>query len=176
MLCASSRAGSCVSSIHSNSTFFIFLAKSMYFALSGFDPGHQSVYESNAEAFVLRLEQAQDEWQPLLQKLAGKSVVFYHNSWPYFARFCGIRVVDFIEPKPGVPPSPGHIRRLVETIKSGEIGIIAMEPYFEYKVPEMLAAKTGARIVVVSPSVGGVPEADSYLAMIEYNLRALAGE
>ena len=145
-------------------------------ALSGFDPQHAPEFEANAKEYVDKLKKAQEGWAPLIAALRGKKVVFYHNSWPYFARFSGMKVVDFVESKPGVPPGPGHLRQLIETIKAGEIKLIAIEPYFERKVPEMLAEKTGAKVVLVSPSVGALSGTDTYLDLIEYNLRVLAGE
>jgi len=145
-------------------------------ALSAFDPQHADNYEANAKAYLDKLKKVRQSWEPYIKALQGKKAVFYHNSWPYFAAFSGIKVIDFVEPKPGVPPSPGHIRQLIEKIEAGRIEIIAVEPYFERRIPEMLAEKTGATVVVVSPSVGGVPETNSYIEMVEYNLRVLAGE
>jgi ABC-type Zn uptake system ZnuABC Zn-binding protein ZnuA len=144
-------------------------------ALGSIDPEHVTLYNKNAAAYLDGLHKRQESWAPYLEQVRDKKIIFYHNTWPYFTKFAGLVAVDHVEPQPGIPPSPGHIRRLIETINAGNIEVIAVEPYFDLKVPRMLAEKTGARVVIVCPSVGGVSGVDSYAAMIEHNLRVLAG-
>ncbi len=145
-------------------------------ALTSFDPGHVDTYRRNADAYLERLDSAKEEWQQYASQLKGKKLVFYHNSWPYFADYFGIEVVEHVEPKPGIHPSPGHIQKLQKLLAAGEIQAIAVEPYFDHNIPEMLSEKSGVPVVNVCPSIGGVPGVESYPQMIEYNLRVLAGE
>lgn len=151
------------------------IVETMTLAFGNIDPEHAALYNTNAAAYLEALQQQQQAWAAYLEQVRGRKIIFYHNTWPYFTRFAGLIAVDHVEPKPGIPPPPGHINHLLETIQAGNIDIIAVEPYFDLKVPRMLAEKTGARVVIVCPSVGGVSGVDSYPAMIEYNLRVLAG-
>ncbi len=152
-----------------------FIIETITQALDEFDPEHATMYAENASAYLDALHKHREAWAPYLEQVRDKKIIFYHNTWPYFTKFAGLVAVEHVEPKPGIPPSPGHLRHLLETIDAGHIEIIAVEPYFDLKVPRMLAEKTGAKVVVVCPSVGGAPGVDSYAAMIEHNLRVLAG-
>jgi ABC-type Zn uptake system ZnuABC Zn-binding protein ZnuA len=79
-------------------------------------------------------------------------------------------VVGYIEPKPGIPPSPSHTLDVMQEIKRDGVKVIAVEPYFDLKTPNAIARDTGAKVLVLSPSVGGVKEASSYIALFDYNI------
>ena len=111
-------------------------------------------------------------WSAQLAPLRGKGLVTYHKSWIYFASRFGLRVAGEIEPKPGVPPTAGHLADLVATMKAEQVNLILQEPFYSPKAAEQVAAKTGARVVVVANSVGGQPEATDYLALMD----RIAGE
>jgi ABC-type Zn uptake system ZnuABC Zn-binding protein ZnuA len=100
--------------------------------------------------------------------------VTYHNSWPNFVRRFGLIVVGYVEPRPGIPPSPSHTLELINTIKSQGAKGILVEPYFDLKTPEAVARASGARVLVLSPSVGGVKQATDYFKLFDYNLDLLA--
>ncbi len=125
-------------------------------------------------AFERRVDEALARWLVEYTSLQGRKVIFYHNSWPYFSERFGLETVQFLEPKPGVPPSPTHLNRLLTIIEEDNVKLVAMEPYFSDQATSFLARKTGVQVVKLAQSVGALPEADSYLEMFEYNLRALA--
>ena len=79
----------------------------------------------------------------------------YHRSWSNFAEAFGLDVVGYVEPKPGIPPSPAHQLALSEEMKRQGIRVIIVEPYFDLKTPNAIARNTGAKVLVVPPSVGG---------------------
>jgi zinc/manganese transport system substrate-binding protein len=107
-------------------------------------------------------------WLAQMQPLRGLKIVTYHKSWTYFAERFGLDIVDQVEPKPGIPPSPGHIADLITKMRQDKIKIILMEPFYERAAPDKIAAETGAKVVVVPLSVGGAPEAKDYISLINY--------
>lgn len=106
-------------------------------------------------------------WFAAMRPLKGAKIVTYHKSWTYFADRFGLQVVDQLEPKPGIPPSPGHVAELIEKMKSENAKIILMEPFYERKAPDEVASRTGAVVAVVALSVGGQPEAKDYISLID---------
>lgn len=115
-------------------------------------------------------------WLAAMQPLRGRSIVTYHRSWVYFAHRFGLRIAGEIEPKPGVPPSAGHLRDLADTIRQQDVGTLLQEPFYSRKAAERLARETGARVVVVANSVGGEAEAGDYLALMDLIVKRLTEE
>lgn len=142
--------------------------------LAALDPDHAEEYQANLERFEERLSEKEKEWDSLAQPLKGIKVVTYHNSWPNFARRFGIEIVNYIEPKPGIPPAPAHIHSLIRQIQREDIPLILVEPYFDQKLPEKVARETGARLLVFPPSVGGKEEIRTYFDLFDYNLKLLS--
>ena len=86
----------------------------------------------------------------------GLKVVTYHRSWSNLVAAFGIEVVGYVEPRPGIPPSPSHTLTLMQEMKRQNIKLVLVEPYFDLKTPNAIARDTGAKVVVLTPSVGGV--------------------
>ena len=80
-----------------------------------------------------------------------------------------------MEPKPGIPPSPSHSLELVQEMKAQGVKLIVVEPYFDTKTPDSIAAQVGGRVLVLAPSVGGAKEATDYIQVFDYNVNRLAG-
>ncbi len=137
------------------------------------DPSHSEVYEHRYQQFIKKLGQKLTEWIHRGKALNGKKVVAYHNTWPYFTRRFKLNIVAFIEPKPGIPPSPKHTQTVIQQIKSEHVTLIMMEPYFSRSTPDMMARSTGARVVVLPSSVLGVPEASGYFELFDTLLNRL---
>lgn len=108
-----------------------------------------------------------DGWLAKLKPLERAKIVTYHRSWPYLARRFHLDVVVELEPKPGIPPGPGHIRNVINTMKSDKVGIILMEPFYSRTDADAVAERTGARVVVAATAVNGQEGADSYTTMID---------
>ena len=138
------------------------------------DKANAAVYEKNEKAFEARLDAAEKTWAPLLAQIKGKPVIGWHTSWRYFAEYNGMKIVAFMEPKPGVPPSASHLAKVMSTIRETGAKVIVMEPFYDKKVGEMVAKQTGARVLVLPTSVEGVKEAKDYIQLITYNLTQLA--
>jgi ABC-type Zn uptake system ZnuABC Zn-binding protein ZnuA len=113
-------------------------------------------------------------WLGALRPHAGRKIVTYHRSWTYFANRFGLVVANELEPKPGIPPSPGHVAEVIKQIKAADVGVLLMEPYYSRKAPDLIASETGITIVQCANSVGGEPGADDYLAMIDNVVQRVA--
>ncbi len=105
----------------------------------------------------------------------GTKVVTYHRSWPNFTDRFGLNVIGYVEPKPGIPPSPSHTIDLIAEMKRQQVKVILVEPYFDLKTPESIARDAGGKVLVLPPSVGGVKEAPDYIALFDYNVNLLTG-
>jgi zinc/manganese transport system substrate-binding protein len=123
--------------------------------------------------FDRRLTEAEKRWRAMIAPYKGLKIVTYHRSWPNFADAFGLDVIGYVEPKPGIPPSPAHTLALIEQMKRQNIKIILVEPYFDLKTPNAIARDTGAQVLVMPPSVGGVKEVTNYFQLFDYDLNLL---
>lgn len=149
------------------------IGKTIVGALSQADPAGEPIYRANLLKLSEQIDKSLETWAEEYADLRGRRVIFYHNTWPYFANRFGLDVVQFVEPKPGIMPTPSHLERLITLIREDDIKVVAMEPYFSDKAPKFLAGKTGVQIVRMAQSVGARPPATSYFKMIDYNLEIL---
>ena len=155
------------------------IARAVAAKLAALDPAGADAYRKNLAAFEARLTEGEARWAKAMAPHAGTKVVTYHRSWPNFAKAFGLDVVGYLEPKPGIPPTPQHKLEIVNLMAAQKVPLILMEVYFDEKDPNFVASKTGAKVVVLPPSVGGVPEAKDYVALFDTNVdllvKALAG-
>src|SRR5688572_10776571 len=150
------------------------IAKLFRETFSKLDAKNASTYEANEKAFTQRLDGAERTWQADLAKIKGKPVVAWHTSWRYFAEYTGMNIVGFMEPKPGVPPSPSHLAGLIQTVKRTGAKVIVMEPFYDRKTADFVASKTGAKVLVLPPSVGGAKGLDDYIQLMTHDIHQLA--
>src|SRR5438128_3329246 len=106
-------------------------------------PADTKYFEQRLNTFKIKINDANKRWMAALAPYRGAKIVTYHNSWPNFAKHFGLDVAGYVEPKPGVPPSPSHTFELINLMKSQHIKVICMEPYFDLKTPQSVAAQTG---------------------------------
>ncbi len=142
-------------------------------ALSLKDPDNAKFYEKQLEDFRKSIIDAMEKWIVEYGELNGRELLYYHNTWPYFNYRFGLKALEFVEPKPGIMPTPNHVDHLVKLVRNKELKVLAMEPYFSNTAPRYLGEKTGIKVVILAPSVGAREGTESYLDMIEYNLKAL---
>ena len=138
------------------------------------DPKGKDLYEKNEQAFDAKIDALKTELAPQLAVIRGKPVVAWHTSWRYFAEYTGMKIVAFMEPKPGVPPSPSHLAGVIQTVKRTGAKAIVMEPFYDRKVAESVANRTGAKVLVLPTSVGGVPGVTDYFQLVRYDVTRLA--
>lgn len=137
-------------------------------------PQHRAAFEWRREEFLGRLDQAMRRWISLLDPLKGARVVVDHNMWPYFLTRFGLRQAGTIEERPGIPPTPGHLSKLIGLMKGERIKVILTAPWGDHKLAERVAQEAGARTVLLAPAVGAVKGTDTYIDTIDHNVKALA--
>jgi ABC-type Zn uptake system ZnuABC Zn-binding protein ZnuA len=142
-------------------------------ALERTDPANASFYEANRTAYQKRLDSAMAVWQETLKPYVGTKVITYHNSWAYFAERFGLGRAGYVEPKPGIPPSPSHLNELINQMKREKIKLILMEPYFSDKDPNLVARQVGAKVLAMAPSVGAFKGTDDYISLFDYDVNLL---
>ena len=129
---------------------------------------------ANRDRFIGELDRAIARWTAQLAPVAGVKLIAYHNSWPYFARRFHLDIIDFIEPKPGVSPSPAHLAGLIATGRTSAVRAVVHEPYEPEDAARFVAQKLGVPFVLLATSVGSVPEARDYLGLIDHDVATLA--
>ena len=141
--------------------------------LSQLDPADQAYFHQQFQNFNTRLTEAEKRWDSQMAPYHGRKVVTYHKSWPNFAKHFGLDVVGYIEPRPGIPPSPSHTLELIGMMKRDNVKIIMVEPYFDLKTPNSIAAATGAKVLVMLPSVAGEPDVTDYFKLFDHDIQLL---
>lgn len=143
--------------------------------LCALDSAHAEEYRQRLKSFRTRLEAKQIEWRKALERFRGRHVVSYHNSWPYFAAEYDLKFELFIEPKPGIPPSPAHLAALVGQMKEKNAHVILVEPSLGRKAAETLVRSAGATLVSASQFPGGVKGTEEgYVQLLDYLVSSLA--
>lgn len=149
------------------------IAKSIRDRLAQLSPADAAYFAQRYADFDRRLADAEKRWAAAMAPHKGLKVVTYHRSWTNFTDEFGLDVIGYIEPKPGIPPSPAHTLALMHEMKRQGIAIILVEPYFDMKTPNAIARDTGAKVVMMPPSVGGVKEVTDYIKLFDYNIGLL---
>lgn len=149
------------------------IAKNICDKLIAIQPEDSGYFQENLNNFIDRLDAAIRIWEERMKPYENVKIIAYHNSWPYFTKRFHIDVVSFIEPKPGIPPTPRHLVSVIKRIRTENIKVIIISPYFDDKPAKTIASKTGATVVSFAPSVEAFKGVDNYLNLFEYNLTEL---
>jgi len=149
------------------------IARAIAGKLSQFRPNDKAYFDQRLADFESRLNASLAKWQAAMAPYKGVKVVTYHRSYPNFADRFGLNVVGYVEPRPGIPPSPGHTLDLIQEMKRQQIKVILMEPYFDQKTPNSIASQTGAKVLVLPPSVGGEKSITDYFKLFDYDVNLL---
>jgi ABC-type Zn uptake system ZnuABC Zn-binding protein ZnuA len=149
------------------------IAKGIAAKLSELDPEDAAVFQQREKDFEKRLAEAELRWGAQMAPYRGRKIVTYHRSWPNFAKHFGLDVVGYIEPRPGIPPTPSHTIELVNMMKRDGIKLQLIEPYFDLKTPNSIASMTNGKVVQMMPSVGGKPEITDYFKLFDYDIGIL---
>ena len=138
------------------------------------DPKSCDYFKANLKKFEEQLDSKMAEWQKLLARNKGKPVVTYHNYWIYFGQRFGFPMDLFLEPKPGIPPTPAHLAEIIAKMKSDNLKVIVVQPYQNRKTAETVANHTGAVVVDFPSFPGGSKETQSYIDWIDFLVKSLA--
>ncbi len=149
------------------------IAKAVADKLSQMAPADAGYFASRYGDFDKRLAEAEKRWDAMMAPYKGLKVVTYHRSWANLTDRFGLDVIGYVEPRPGIPPSPGHTLDLMAEMKRQSVKILLVEPYFDLKTPQSIGRETGAKVLVMLPSVGGEKEITDYIALFDYDLGLL---
>src|ERR1019366_1174266 len=141
--------------------------------LGEMDPEDAAYFQQRDQDFERRLAEAGKKWQADMNPFHGRKVITYHNSAPNFAHHFGLNVVGFVEPRPGIPPTPSHTLDVINMMKRDHVKVIMVEPYFDRKTPDSIARESGGTVVEYLPSVGGVKEVTTYFQLFDYDIALL---
>jgi zinc/manganese transport system substrate-binding protein len=151
------------------------VARNITEALCANDPKSCDVFQANLKKFTDEIDARMVEWQKTLAPFRGQEVVAYHDSWPYFARRFGLKSELFLEPKPGIPPTPAHLAEVILKMRQEHARVIIVDPYLNRKTAEAVARNTDATVVEVTQFPGGIRGTEGgYVQLIDYLVDALA--
>ena len=143
-------------------------------SFSALDPTNAAFYQANYKKFEATINAKLQEWGAAMVPFQGQHVVAYHDSWPYFAHRFGLNIDIFLEPKPGIPPSPSHLTEVIAQMKAQHIKAVIVEPFHDRRIAEKVATATGAKVVEFSQFPGGLPGTDNYAKLIDALVSRLA--
>jgi zinc/manganese transport system substrate-binding protein len=149
------------------------IARGIAGKLGELDPSNSAYYQDRFKDFDKRLSDAEQKWDAEMKPLRGRKVVTYHNSFPNFAKHFGLQVIGYVEPRPGIPPTPSHTIDLIGLMKRENCKVILVEPYFDLKTPQAIARDTGGKVVQYLPSVGGEKQVTTYFQLFDYDIGLL---
>ena len=150
------------------------IARAFKNKLSELQPADAAFFDHNLKDFEQRLTDAEKRWDAQMAPYKGHKVVTYHRSLPNFAKRFGLDVVDYVEPKPGIPPTPSHTLEVINKMKQENIKLILVEPYFDMRTPNSIAQQAGGTAIVLLPSVGGEKQVQTYFQLFDYDINLLA--
>jgi zinc/manganese transport system substrate-binding protein len=149
------------------------IARNIANGLERVDPANKAVYEANLNTFLTRVDAKMKEWQVKMAAFKGAKIIAYHNEWVYFETRFGLKIVDFMEPKPGIPPSPSQLVKVIGEIKANSIKVIISSPYFTTSSSDVVAKQTGAKELTMATSVGGFDAIKNYFDLFDYDINQL---
>src|SRR3954469_76399 len=149
------------------------IAKAIADKFSQLRPNDRATFEQRLGDFTARIDAAEKRWLGVMGPYKGIKVVTYHRSFPNFAERFGLDIIGYVEPRPGIPPSPQHTLDLINEMKRQNVKLVLVEPYFDLKTPNAIGRETGAQVLVLPPSVGGVKEVTDYFSLFDYDINLL---
>lgn len=143
------------------------IAKAVANRLSKIDPANAEHFHKRAEHYSKELATKIIAWEKLLASIKNSPIITYHRSWVYFSDWVGLNEIGFVEPKPGIPPSPSHMLKIISTAKEKKVQFVLIEPYYPKGSAEEVAQKIGATFLVLPTEVNGSPGASSYISLFD---------
>jgi zinc/manganese transport system substrate-binding protein len=149
------------------------IARTVAAKLSAFRPNDKAYFDQRLADFTSRLTEAGKRWMSMMAPYKGVKVATYHRSYTNFADRFGLDVIGYVEPRPGIPPTPQHTLDLVNEMQRQNVKVVLVEPYFDLKTPNAIGRQTGAQVLVLPPSVGGSKEVSDYFKLFDYDVTQL---
>jgi zinc/manganese transport system substrate-binding protein len=142
--------------------------------LAQVDPGNAATYKANLTKFDAQIDTRLAQWKQALAPYAGAKIVTYHKDFPYFAERFGIQIVENLEPKPGISPSPAHLAQVIQTMKSANAHVIIVQPFQNEKTAETVARQTGAKVLLLPQQPGAIAQDITYFDMVNRMVTQMA--
>jgi zinc/manganese transport system substrate-binding protein len=149
------------------------IARNIADGLERVDPANKNFYETNLKNFDNQIDSKLKEWLTKMAPYNGTKLIAYHNEWVYFETRFNLKIVDFMEPKPGIPPTPSQLVKVINEIKANNIKVIISSPYFTTSSSDVVAKQTGAKELTLATSVGGFPSIKNYFDLFDYDINQL---
>ncbi len=149
------------------------IAKNICEGLEKISPENKAFFEANLNAFNTKIDFKLKEWEMKMAPYKGVKIIAYHNEWCYFEQRFGLEIADFLEPKPGIPPTPTQIVKIISEIKNNAIKVIISSPYFTTSSSDVVSKQTGAKTIVLGTSVGAFDSIKDYFDLFDYDIDKL---
>jgi zinc/manganese transport system substrate-binding protein len=149
------------------------IARNIASGLERIDPSGRSFYEANLAAFFAKIDVKLKEWEAKMAPFKGSKIIAYHNEWVYFERRFGLQIVDFMEPKPGIPPSPSQLVKVIKEVTADKIKVIISSPYFTTSSSDVVAKQTGVKELTLATSTAAFSSIKNYFDLFDYDIEQL---
>ncbi|HEX3165519.1 MAG TPA: metal ABC transporter substrate-binding protein [Chitinophagaceae bacterium] len=146
------------------------IARNIANGLERVDPSNKPFYEANLVAFNNKIDIKLKEWQGKMAPYKGSKIIAYHNEWVYFETRFGLQIVDFMEPKPGIPPTPSQLVKVINEVTANKIRVIISSPYFTTSSSDVVSKQTGVKELTLATSVGAFDPVKDYFGLFDYNI------
>jgi zinc/manganese transport system substrate-binding protein len=150
------------------------IAREIAQRLQELDPDGRADYEKNLAAFNARVDAKARQWEVAARKLRGMRIATYHKSWSYVSQWLGLEEIGYVEPKPGIPPDPQHLARLIALMKEKQAKLLLMEDFYNKSVASLVAEKAGAKLLDLPTDVGAKPEIKDWFTLVDVVVRTLS--
>lgn len=149
------------------------IARGIANKLAEMDASDGPYFQERFQDFDKRLNTAEQKWDAEMKPYRGRKVVTYHRSFPNFAKHFGLEVIGYVEPRPGIPPTPSHTIEIIQQMKRENCRVVLVEPYFDLKTPQSIGREANAQVVVYLPSIGGEKQVTNYFELFDYDIGLL---
>ncbi|MBI4353011.1 MAG: zinc ABC transporter substrate-binding protein [Candidatus Omnitrophica bacterium] len=150
------------------------MAKTIEGKLAEADPAHAESYARNLKEFLEELDKRVGHWKRLCGHCRDREVISYHDDVEYFVRFLGMRAEQFVEPKPGIPPTPRHLEFLQGYMKEKAVKVIVMPTYYPREAAAALAARAGGKVLTLCQNAGEIRGTEDFFSFFEYNFHQIS--
>ncbi len=138
------------------------------------DPQAADLFKANLNRFLVALDVKLGEWQQQLAPYSGAKIVTYHPDFVYLAERFKLQVVETLEPKPGIAPSPAHLAKVISIMRATNARVILVQPYQNRRTAETVARQTNALVLDLPQQPGALKDTDTYFDLMDYMVRTLA--
>ncbi|HAP00866.1 MAG TPA: zinc ABC transporter substrate-binding protein [Bacteroidetes bacterium] len=149
------------------------IARNICNGLEKVSPENKAFFEANLVKFNSTIDAKMKTWSAAIAPFKGAKIIAYHNEWCYFETRFGLHIVDFMEPKPGIPPTPSQLVKIINEVKTNAIKVIISSPYFTTSSSDVVKNQTGVKVLTLANSVGAFDTIKTYYDLFDYNINLL---